>query len=89
MRYSSSFTGPVILTTQATSDRIIRNYGGFTDGDRAVCIAFYFDADNVELRGFDFSEPCLKDGTSPEIKLKKLRWAEKIISMFGDRVIIR
>ena len=84
--YAKSFTGPVVLTTQSHPDNVIRNYFGFTDGDRAVCIAFALGASSVELRGFDFKVPVQKDGTDMEVKMKKLRWAERIISSFGDRV---
>ncbi len=81
MNYAKSFTGPIVLTTQSVPDNVIRNYGGFTDGDRAVCMAKHFGAHNIELRGFDFTDPVNKDGSSPEIKLKKLHWAEKIIDI--------
>ena len=79
MDYAKEFTGPVVLTTQSTPDNVIRNWGGFTDGDRAVCIAREFGCSVIELRGFDFSAPCYKDGSEPMIKAKKLRWAERII----------
>ena len=79
-KYAPEFKGPVILTTQSTPNNIIRNYGGFTDGDRAVIVAKHFGANSIELRGFDFENPCLKDGSDVETKRKKLKWAKKIIS---------
>ena len=78
-RYAQEFTGPVVLTTQSRPDNLISNYGGFTDGDRAVCIARHFGAKEILLLGFDFNEPSSKDGSDSIIKSKKLRWAEKII----------
>jgi len=78
-RYASEFKGPVILTTQSVPDNIISNYGGFTDGDRAVCVARHFGAKEIFLIGFDFERPYLKDGTDPEIKKRKLAWAKRII----------
>lgn len=87
MRYAKEFRGPVILTTQATPDNVIRNYGGFTDGDRAVCIARHFGATKIELRGFDFDAPTLKDGSDPETKRRKLLWAKRIILDGSDDVI--
>lgn len=87
MRYAKEFRGPVVLTTQSTPDNVIRNYGGFTDGDRAVCIARHFGASRIELRGFDFQTPSLKDGSDPETKRHKLRWAERIIMEGHDDVI--
>lgn len=86
MDHAKEFTGPVVLTTQSVPDNVIRNYGGFTDGDRAVCIAFELGADEVELRGFDFDRPVGKDGSDPSVKAKKLKWARRIIDTFGSRV---
>ena len=78
-RYASEFKGPVILTTQSIPDSIVLNYGGFTDGDRAVCLARHFGAKEIFLVGFDFEHPYLKDGADPEVKKRKLAWAKKII----------
>ncbi len=86
MEHAKDFTGPVVLTTQSRPDNVIRNYGGFTDGDRAVCTAFALGAEEVELRGFDYSFPVTKDGSDPEVKMKKLKWARRIIETFGPRV---
>lgn len=87
MRYAKEFRGPIILTTQATPDNVIRNYGGFTDGDRAVCIARHFGASEIELRGFDFDTPTVKDGSDPETKKRKLAWARRIIMDGSDDLI--
>ena len=87
MKYCREFKGPVILTTQSVPDNVIRNYGGFTDGDRAVCIARHFGSSSIELRGFDFKRPAVKDGSDPVTKMRKLVWAERII-MDGSGDII-
>lgn len=42
LMYASRFKGPVILTTQSKPDTIVLNFGGFTDGDRAVCLAKHY-----------------------------------------------
>jgi len=68
-----------VLTTQSRPDNIVSNYGGFTDGDRAVCIARHFGARNILLLGFDFDRPSGKEGSDPRIKAMKLWWAKKII----------
>ena len=34
----------------------LQNYGGFTDGDRAVFIADHFKAKKIFLIGFDFND---------------------------------
>ena len=74
-----SVTGRVVLTTQSTPFGPVRNFGGFTDGDRAVLMAVQFGARNIRLIGFDLSHPRPKAGTSPEIKARKLRWAGSLI----------
>jgi len=78
-KYAPEFIGPVILTTHSRPDNILSNYGGFTDGDRAVCIARYFGATDILLLGFDFDKPSEKDDRDPRIKKQKLQWAKKII----------
>ena len=87
MKYAKEFRGPIVLTTQATPDNVIRNYGGFTDGDRAVCIVRHFGASEIELRGFDFDVPTVKDGSDPETKKRKLAWAKRIIMDGSDDLI--
>ena len=78
-RYAQEFLGPVVLTTQSRPDNIVSNYGGFTDGDRAVCIARHFGAADILLLGFDFDVPSKKEGSDARVKAMKLRWAKKII----------
>ena len=86
--YAKRFTGPVVLTTQSHPDNVIRNYGGFTDGDRAVCMLKALGVRTVELRGFDFLNPVQKDGSDRVTKLRKLKWAQRIISRFADSIIL-
>jgi len=85
-RYAPEFKGQIILTTQSVPDNILSNYGGFTDGDRAACLAKHFGAKNIRLVGFDFEDPFPKEGTDPEIKRKKLGWAKKIILGLEDSI---
>ena len=84
MKYAKEFTGRVILTTQSKPDMVLYNFGGFTDGDRAVCLARHMGAKRIYLYGFDFANPSYKDGSDPEIKKRKLRWAERIIGSSSD-----
>ena len=87
--YAWRFKGPVILTTQSVPDTIVADYGGFTDGDRAVCIAQEFGARRIRLMGFDFDNPNPKKGSDPATKLRKLQWARRIIGkVSGDTEII-
>ena len=85
MRYAKEFTGRVMLTTQSRPDRALWNFGGFTDGDRAVCLARHFGAQCILLYGFDFLHPSDKDGSDPAVKARKLAWAERIIGT--DRIV--
>jgi uncharacterized Rossmann fold enzyme len=79
MRYVHSFPGRIMITTQSVPDKVIYNFGGFTDGDRAVCMARHFGARSIFLYGFDFDNPSAKDGSDIETKRKKLVWAREII----------
>lgn len=45
--------GIIIGTTQIAPTRKIHNFGGFTDGDRAVFLALRFGAKAIGLTGFD------------------------------------
>ena len=67
-------------TTQNRPVGVLRNFGGFTDGDRAAFFADYFGAPEIILVGFDFSRPSMKEGSDFYRKAKKLRWAEILLS---------
>ncbi len=77
--YLNRFKGNIMITTQSKPFGSIYNFGGFTDGDRAYCIAKHFNARKINLIGFDFLNPVKKEGKDLEIKRKKLGWAEKIM----------
>jgi len=84
-KFAQEFIGPVVLTTQSRPDNIVSNYGGFTDGDRAVCIARHFGAKDILLLGFDFDSPSKKETSDPKVKAMKLWWAKKIIFDHNDK----
>ena len=88
MRYAKEFTGKVILTTQSKPDYVLCNFGGFTDGDRAVCFARHMGAKRILLYGFDFDNPSSKADSDRAVKLKKLQWAKRIIGDTDDIVRI-
>lgn len=83
-RYVPMFDGKIIGTTQSKPFDNIHNFGGFTDGDRAVCLADHFGAKKIFLAGFDF-ENVGKYSKSKELKMKKLGWAKRIIEKI-DRI---
>jgi len=76
------FRGKILLTCQSKPFDAIYNFGGFTDGDRAYCMAKHFKAGKIKLIGFDFERPREKEGKDMEVKKKKLKWAKRIISGF-------
>ena len=76
----------VLGTTQAQPVGNVYNFGGFTDGDRAIFLSVALDASEITLAGMDFgdtvtkySRPNLATVTGPadEIKRKKLQYAEE------------
>jgi len=81
------FEGQVIGTTQAEPLGGIFDFGGFTDGDRAVFIADHFGAEEIRLAGFDFENPRKKD-KDLKTKARKLDWAYVLIqSLDNERII--
>lgn len=82
-RYVPMFDGKIIGTTQSKPFDNIYNFGGFTDGDRAVCLADHFGAKKIFLAGFDF-EDVGKYSKSKELKMKKLGWAKRIIEKIDN-----
>jgi uncharacterized Rossmann fold enzyme len=78
-RYVPWFTGPITPTTQARPFDSVYNFGGFTDGDRAVMLARHMGATRIHLRGFDLSCPRPKTGKDREVKLRKLKVARELI----------
>jgi len=75
------FTGKVVGTTQAVPLPHVYNFGGFTDGDRAVFAAHELGAEHVALAGFD-----LDDHDVDPLKRGKLFWARKLLALLGHDV---
>jgi uncharacterized Rossmann fold enzyme len=82
-RYVKHFNGLIAGTTQSKPTGSLFNFGGFTDGDRAVMLARHFGAKRIRLLGFDFKEPRQKDGKEQAIKSRKLEWARALIFDFN------
>ena len=72
-------SGRVLGTTQNSPLWNIYNFYGFTDGDRAAFLADYLGAEYILLAGFDFEHPNLKPGQDRDRKVKKLKWARKLL----------
>jgi uncharacterized Rossmann fold enzyme len=72
--------GAVIPTTQARPAGVVRNYGGFTDGDRAAFLAEAMGADRLCFPGWAFDDP-----TVGAEKKRKLDWAERLLYWLEQR----
>lgn len=90
-KYVPKFKGKIIGTTQTNPDQYnnLFNFGGFTDGDRAVYLAYEFNAKKINLIGFDFdgiigeySFPKSKDRKQ---KIKKLDWCKRLINRLDKK----
>jgi hypothetical protein len=76
--WTPRFSGPVVATTQARPLENVHNFGGFTDGDRAVFAADALGAIVITILGFD-----LRDPRVDPMKRGKLSWAEKLLGILG------
>lgn len=92
VRFTSFFTN-VIGTTQSQPVGNVYNFGGFTDGDRAIFLAVALGATEITLAGMDFgdivtkySRPNLESdlAEADEFKRKKLMYAETLTQWIID-----
>jgi uncharacterized Rossmann fold enzyme len=75
------FTGRVVGTTQGPPLPHVHNFGGFTDGDRAVFAADELGALQIHIIGFDLDDPDVDP-----VKRGKLFWARKLLALIGYNV---
>jgi len=75
------FPGKIVGTTQAAPLPHVYNFGGFTDGDRAVFAAHELGAEKVSIAGFD-----LDDRNVDPLKRGKLIWARKLLALTGHNL---
>lgn len=86
--------GKVFGTTQINPEnyRNLFNYGGFTDGDRAVYLSEHFHAKKIFLIGFDFNKKIGKysfaENKNKDLKKKKLVWCELLIKRLNNNKIV-
>lgn len=90
-KYFSDFNKNLLGTTQTDPApfKNLDNFGGFTDGDRAIFLADHFNAKKIFLAGFDFngeigefSFPINKDKNK---KLQKLDWCKILIETLNEK----
>jgi uncharacterized Rossmann fold enzyme len=84
--WTPRFEGKVLGTVQCKPTGILHNFGGFTDGDRGAFLVHHFGARDIKLVGFDFENVGEKPRGNKEVKLKKLKWAKKLIMILGLEV---
>jgi len=75
------FPGKIVGTTQAAPLPHVYNFGGFTDGDRAVFAADELGASRVTILGFD-----LDDKDVDPLKRGKLIQARRLLSLIGHTI---
>jgi len=83
----------VVPTTQTFPYNPMYNFGGFTDGDRAIAMALALGARKVRVYGFNREEIGKFSGkTNPDVKRVKIEIAYRIIDVlreiYGSEVII-
>lgn len=69
------FEGPLIGSTQVEPRPYVYNFGGFTDGDRAVYVAYHLGFRVVNLVGFNFEKPnpCPGDYRQLDVSISKVK----------------
>jgi uncharacterized Rossmann fold enzyme len=72
------FPGPLVGTTQSRPFGGIHNFGGFSDGDRAVFLAEALGASEVVIAGFFLDDP----NVDP-VKRGKLLFARELLRLAG------
>ena len=79
----------VVGSTQTGKFGKIENFGGFTDGDRCVFLAEYFDARKIVLIGMDFGQKIGKYSkqriVDRKTKIKKLKFGKRIVEWLGTK----
>ena len=76
-------------STQTREFGKLTNFGGFTDGDRCVFLAEYFNASKIVLIGMDFGQKIGKYSKHKVInrktKIKKLKFGKMVIEWFATK----
>lgn len=73
-------TEAVLPTTQTEPIGPVRNFGGFTDGDRGAFLADHFGAARLSFPGWDLDDPSV--GSQ---KRRKLEWAGRLLHWLEQR----
>ncbi len=84
-RWLDRFPGPLLGSCSARPRGPLVNFGGFTDGDRAVLLAESLGARTVRLVRFDFDHPAEGPGPAGRVKREKLAVAREILGEVQGR----
>lgn len=78
--------GVVYATTQVEPTDKVLNFGGFTDGDRAVYLAEHFKAASIYLAGMGFGSVIgeYSGEYDKELKLKKLALGKRLLEELSE-----
>ena len=88
----------ILGTTQSVPIGHLYNFGGFTDGDRAMFFTLALGCKEMVLAGMDFgttvtkySRPNIEGPTGPadEIKTKKLIFAERLLAWIKENTDVK
>ena len=88
----------ILGTTQSVPIGHLYNFGGFTDGDRAMFFAIALGCEEMVLAGMDFgttvtkySRPNIEGPTGPadEVKTKKLIFAERLLAWIKENTDVK
>lgn len=87
-RWVLLFPGLLMGTTQCKPIHPLKNYGGFTDGDRCVFLADHFGASRICILGMGrdmhTEENMNEIITIDKRKLKKFTWANVLIALLDN-----
>lgn len=92
LKYTSYFDN-VLGTTQSRPHGNLYNFGGFTDGDRAIFLAVALGAKEILLAGMDFGDVVTQYSRpdnekflqkADDIKRKKLEYGEKLTNWINE-----
>ena len=90
-KYIPELKGKILGTTQINPESydFLHNFGGFTDGDRAVFLADHFHVKKIYLMGFDFNgkvgEYSFAESKDKKLKLRKLKWCKYLIELLNKQ----
>ncbi len=88
IRYMVPRIRNIVATTQVKPWENVYNFGGFTDGDRAVFLADRFNARSIVLIGMDFGDDIgyySKQFTfNRAIKVAKMRFAKMLLEYLAE-----